>query len=101
MGVHYLMTWISSRYPMIKQTFTPNSLPEVDHLYMDLNGVLYLCSKDTSAVFKDILQGKRFAEIFTSTLNYLNYIVNTIRPKKRYLFKFLLIQSKLFNSKNL
>lgn len=84
MGVHYFMTWVASRYPMIKQPLASKSLPEVDHLYMDLNGVLYLCSKDSSAVFKDILQGKRFEEIFSSTLNYLNFIVNSVRPKRRY-----------------
>lgn len=82
MGVHYLYTWVTKRYPLIRKEFDAELIPQIDHLYLDMNGVMYLCARDTSAVFKDSLCGKKMEEIFIEIVNYLNYIVNTIRPRK-------------------
>ena len=82
MGVHYLYTWITKRYPLIRREYDREVIPQIDHLYLDMNGVMYLCARDTSAVFKDSLSGKKMEEIFIEIVNYLNYIINTIQPKK-------------------
>lgn len=67
---------------MVKQPFTTETAPQVDHLYLDLNGVLHRCSKDSSALFKDLLCGKKLEEIFVSIINYTNYVINIIKPRK-------------------
>lgn len=82
MGVHYFYTWVTSRYPSIRRPLKAQNLPSVDHLYLDINGVLYNCSKDSSVLFKDLLNGKKMHEIFSHILNYLNMIINKIKPKK-------------------
>lgn len=82
MGVHYFYTWVTSRYPLIRKPLARKSLPQVDHLYLDINGVIHNCSKDSSALFKDILSGKKMHEIFINILNYLNKLINMIKPKK-------------------
>jgi len=58
-------------------------MPSVDNFFIDLNGVLYRCAKDDSAIFKDILSGKGFDEIFQAIVNYINFIINHARPRKR------------------
>ena len=83
MGVHYFYTWVTSRYPLIRKPLMQDSLPSVDHLYLDLNGVLHKCAKDSSALFKDMLSGKKMNEIFIAIVNYVNKVVNSIKPKKR------------------
>lgn len=83
MGVHYFYTWITRRYPMFRKGYDPEIMPNIDNLYIDLNGVLYRCAKDDSALYKDILAGKGFEEIFSGVFNYVNYLVRHTRPKKR------------------
>jgi 5'-3' exonuclease len=58
-------------------------MPNIDNFYIDLNGVLYRCAKEDDSIFKDILKGKGFDEIFRSIMNYINYIVNHVKPNKR------------------
>ena len=82
MGVHYFFTWVTNRYALIKRQLQKESLPNVDHLYLDINGVLYNCAKDSSAVFKDLLSGKKMNEIYINIINYLNMIISLIKPKK-------------------
>ena len=82
MGVHYFYTWVTSRYPLIRRPLVRSGVPRVDHLYLDLNGVLHRCAKDTSALFKDLLGGKRMQEIFSAVLNYVNRIIRTMSPSK-------------------
>lgn len=83
MGVHYFYTWITRRYPLFRKRYSTKVMPNVDNFYIDLNGVLYRCAKDDGAIFKDILKGKGFDEIFRAVVNYINYIVNHVKPNKR------------------
>lgn len=82
MGVHYFFTWVTKRYPKIKESIKKNSVPQIDHLYLDINGAIHKCAKDSSALFKDMLSGKKMQEIYISIINYLNKVVNTAKPKK-------------------
>lgn len=72
MGVHYFYTWITRRYPLFKKRFSTMIMPNIDNFYIDLNGVLYRCAKEDDSIFKDILKGKGFDEIFRSITNYIN-----------------------------
>lgn len=83
MGVHYFYTWVTRRYPLFKKQYDPEVIPGIDNLYLDLNGVLYKCAKDDKAIFRDILDGKTAEQIYASIFNYINYLVNHIRPRKR------------------
>ena len=88
MGVHYFYTWVTTRYPLIRRSLEKEKVPRVEHMYLDLNGVLHKCAKDSSALFKDLLGGKKMQEIFMAIVNYVNSIINSIKPTKRFLFTF-------------
>ena len=82
MGIHYFYTWLTCRYPLIKKEFNTKTVPQIDYLYLDLNGIIHRCAKDDSALFKDLLCGKRTEEIYISILNYTNYVISLIKPKR-------------------
>jgi 5'-3' exonuclease len=82
MGLHFFYKWVTTRYPMIKKPFEMETAPQIDHLYVDLNSVLRRCLKDTSALFKDLLCAKKLEEIFVSIINYTNFVINIIKPRK-------------------
>lgn len=83
MGVHYFYTWVTRRYPLFKKNYDPEVIPSIDNFFIDLNGVLYKCAKDDKALYRDILKGKPMDEIFSLIYNYINFLVNHIRPRKR------------------
>ena len=83
MGVHYFYTWITRRYPLFKKNYDPEVIPAIDNFFIDLNGVLYKCARDDKALYRDILKGKKMDEIFSAIYNYINFLVNHVRPRKR------------------
>ena len=83
MGIHYFYTWLTTRYPLVTQPYHPERIPQIDHLYLDLNGVFYKCSQDKSGVFRELLKGKDIEQIYVEIVNYINFIVKTIKPKKQ------------------
>ena len=83
MGVHFFYTWLTTRYPLVRREYDPETIPQIDNLYLDLNGVLYSCAKDNSALFKDLLSGRQMDEIFIAIMNYINFVVNVVKPKKQ------------------
>ena len=82
MGIHYFYTWLTYRYPLVRKEFSPRSVSRVDYLYLDLNGIIHRCAKDDSALFKDLLCGKRTEEIYIAILNYTNYVISLVKPRK-------------------
>jgi 5'-3' exoribonuclease 1 len=84
------------RYPLVKQKYVEDHIPQIgkiifesDFFYLDVNGIIYKCVKDESTAFKDLVKSKkfsknytRFEEIWILILNYLNYLIKLINPKK-------------------
>lgn len=83
MGVHYFYTWLTTRYPMIRQVHNHFNFPIIDYLYLDLNGVFYKCSQDEKGVFRERFNGKTQEEILGDILNYINFLVKVIKPRKQ------------------
>jgi hypothetical protein len=44
MGVPKFYRWLSERYPMLNQTCDAGTVPIIDNLYLDMNGVIHNCS---------------------------------------------------------
>lgn len=83
MGVHYFYTWLTTRYPMIVQPHNHHNLPIIDYLYMDLNSIFYKCSQDDKGVFRDKFRNKSQEDIFADILNYINFVIKIIKPRKQ------------------
>ena len=44
MGVPKFYRWLSERYPMLNHTCDAGTVPIIDNLYLDMNGVIHNCS---------------------------------------------------------
>ena len=44
MGVPKFCKWLSERYPMLNHTCDAGTVPIIDNLYLDMNGVIHNCS---------------------------------------------------------
>jgi len=42
MGIPRFFRWLVERYPLVLQDCSPLVMPEVDNLYLDLNGVIHV-----------------------------------------------------------
>ncbi|KAI8904042.1 phosphodiesterase/alkaline phosphatase D [Gorgonomyces haynaldii] len=82
MGIPKFFRWISERYPLCSEMVQENRIPEFDHLYLDMNGIIHNCShpKDEDASFR-ITE----AQIFVSIFNYIDHLFNQIKPRKVFL----------------
>jgi 5'-3' exoribonuclease 1 len=71
--------WISERYPKINQIVTDQALlPEVDHLYLDLNGIIHGCTHPPSLDVCDVLSEK---DMMLGIMHYLDRVIGIIKPK--------------------
>ena len=82
MGVPGFFSWLIKRYPLSVQNYVEGHNPVVDNLYLDMNGILYKCSKDEATIFKDLLIKKNFTELWIVIFNYINKIINLVAPRK-------------------
>jgi len=44
MGVPKFFVWLAERYPCILLPFSENTMPSIDNLYLDMNGIIHNCS---------------------------------------------------------
>ncbi|KAL7557528.1 hypothetical protein ACA910_019310 [Epithemia clementina (nom. ined.)] len=82
MGVPKFYRWISERYPKINQIITDRALlPEFDHLYLDMNGIIHGCTHppDLDAMAQQALSER---DMMMGIMHYLDRIITQIvKPK--------------------
>ncbi|KAL7553084.1 hypothetical protein ACHAWF_016346 [Thalassiosira exigua] len=80
MGVPKFYRWISERYPKINQVITNEALlPEFDHLYLDMNGIIHGCTHPNHLDVSDVLTER---DMVLGIMHYLDRIITQIvKPK--------------------
>lgn len=91
MGVPAFFKWLTMRYPKLVidaqlQDFNSkprdkyldnNTQPEVDNLYLDMNGIIHPCCHP-----QDRPTPQSLDEMFNDVFDYVDVLVNIIKPKK-------------------
>jgi len=88
MGVPQFYTWLINRYPLVRSQYNPSTLPFIDWLLIDLNGIVCKFVQDESLVLKDILEEKKFEDIVVQVFNCLNEIIQLVHPQKTLMLAF-------------
>eukprot|EP00569_Conticribra_weissflogii_P007667 CAMPEP_0171333012 /NCGR_PEP_ID=MMETSP0878-20121228/3752_1 /TAXON_ID=67004 /ORGANISM="Thalassiosira weissflogii, Strain CCMP1336" /LENGTH=1566 /DNA_ID=CAMNT_0011833895 /DNA_START=148 /DNA_END=4848 /DNA_ORIENTATION=+ len=80
MGVPKFYRWLSERYPKINQVITNEALlPEFDHLYLDMNGIIHGCTHPSHLDVSDVLSER---DMVLGIMHYLDRIITQIvKPK--------------------
>jgi len=80
MGVPKFYRWLSERYPKINQVITNEALlPEFDHLYLDMNGIIHGCTHPNHLDVSDVLSER---DMVLGIMHYLDRIITQIvKPK--------------------
>lgn len=79
MGIPKFFRWMSERYPLCSQLIEPNSIPEFDNLYLDMNGIIHNSThKNDHGISGSMSEDKMYMAIF----NYIEHLFATIKPKK-------------------
>ncbi|XP_052759687.1 5'-3' exoribonuclease 1-like isoform X2 [Mya arenaria] len=79
MGVLKFYQWISERYPCLSEVVREFQLPEFDNLYLDMNGIIHVCShpEDNNPHFRITKE-----KIFAAITYYLEFLFRMIKPQK-------------------
>ncbi|KAB0798453.1 hypothetical protein PPYR_09446 [Photinus pyralis] len=79
MGVPKFFRYISERYPCLSEIVKEYQIPEFDNLYLDMNGIIHMCSHpdDADPHFR-ISEEKIFTDIF----HYIEVLFRMIKPRK-------------------
>ena len=95
MGVPAFYKWLTLRYPnivinakepvttgldidkIIKDNYIDTSMPEIDNLYLDMNGIIHPCSHPMDRDSPSSIQ-----EMYNSVFDYVDKVVRIIRPKQ-------------------
>lgn len=79
MGVPKFYRWLSERYPCLSEVVKEHQIPEIDNLYLDMNGIIHVCShpNDDDPHFR-ITEEKIFQDVF----HYIEVLFRMIQPKK-------------------
>ena len=80
MGVPKFFRWLSERYPFCMQLVEQNAIPEFDHLYLDMNGIIHTCTKPSEQDGEALRLPEE--EAVMNIMAYVDLIFKTIRPKK-------------------
>ena len=79
MGIPKFYRWLSERYPLINQLIADNAfLPEVDNLYLDMNGILHNCSHANDAE----IAAKTDKDVLLAVFYYIDRIVHIVKPQQ-------------------
>eukprot|EP00038_Savillea_parva_P026454 m.54229 g.54229 ORF g.54229 m.54229 type:complete len:1438 (+) comp7513_c0_seq2:69-4382(+) len=79
MGIPKFYRYTSERYPCLSQTIKDAEVPEIDNLYLDMNGIIHNCSHPNDEdpnfrITEDI--------IFDGVMRYIEGLFRIIRPKR-------------------
>ena len=95
MGVPAFYKWLTLRYPNIvidakepldvgldidkimKNNYIDSSMPDIDNLYLDMNGIIHPCSHPV-----DRESPKSIQEMYNSVFDYVDKVVRIIRQKQ-------------------
>ncbi|XP_075211430.1 5'-3' exoribonuclease pacman isoform X2 [Lycorma delicatula] len=79
MGVPKFFRYISERYPCLSELVQEHQIPEFDHLYLDMNGIIHVCSHPN-----DFDPHFRISEkdIFSDIFHYIEILFRMIQPKR-------------------
>jgi 5'-3' exoribonuclease 1 len=80
MGVPKFFRWLSERYPFCMQLVEQNAIPEFDHLYLDMNGIIHTCTKPSGQDAEALRLPEE--EAVMNIMAYVDLLFKTIRPKK-------------------
>lgn len=80
MGVPKFYRWISERYPKINDIVSDSALlPEFDHLYLDMNGIIHGCTHPSDRDISDVISER---DMVLGIMHYLDRIITQIvKPK--------------------
>lgn len=78
-GIPKFFRSMSERYPLISQLVEENKVPEIDRLYLDMNGIIHNCShpNDEDAHFR-----MSETDIFLAIFSYIEHIFLKIKPRE-------------------
>ena len=61
---------LTRRYPMIKQMIKKESIPEIDYLYLDMNGIIYRCVRVRFIIFRTIQSSSKHSSCLNNSNKY-------------------------------
>lgn len=79
MGIPKFYRWISERYPCLSQVVQQNQIPEFDNFYLDMNGIIHICSHPNNDDPHFRISEK---EIFEDICHFIEFLFRMIKPKK-------------------
>ncbi|XP_073973804.1 5'-3' exoribonuclease pacman isoform X2 [Rhodnius prolixus] len=81
MGVPKFYRYISERYPCLSEKLREFQIPEFDNLYLDMNGIIHVCSHPDD----NPLQSTPEETIFKDIFYYIELMFRLIQPKKLFM----------------
>ncbi|KAG2392063.1 hypothetical protein C9374_013548 [Naegleria lovaniensis] len=78
MGVPRLFKWLSERYPCIVTSLTEATIPTVDNLYLDMNGIIHNCTHKDDEIKSQLTEKEMILKIF----RYIDQLFQLIKPAK-------------------
>ena len=76
-GIPKFYRWLSERYPLINQPIASTSVPVVDNLYLDMNGIIHICTHGNDP-------GTRLSEpeMLVKVFTYLEKLFEIVQPQQ-------------------
>jgi 5'-3' exoribonuclease 1 len=84
MGVPKFWRWLSERYPLINLDVDEHSLPEIDNLYLDLNGLVHINthSNSLSGLIPHLAPAPPMDEVWVKVFAYIEMLLQMTKPQR-------------------
>ena len=83
MGIPKFARFLMTRYPLIlRKIREEGDIPEIDNLYLDINGIIHNVSHSNNIVNSIISNSKPMKDIYHDVCETIDYILKLIKPKK-------------------